>query len=388
VDRSSPNASSEPVRLCALPCQLVEVDHGVMIVRGATEIKVLGDRALEVVRQLLSIAGSGEVTAADIGARFAGVDREAVDHLVEWLTERRVLVESGPGGHTPIKRPETSAEIFYWNCDLTEAEASARLSAQTIVVLGVNAVSARLASSLIACGAGSLAIVDLALVRNQRLFGGDESVRVDEWPADAPRPIRYGEWLDSHDPAALDCVVLTSDFAATSVAIDWNRVCLARGISFLPVILRRLIGHVGPLVIPGHTACYECMVARENAHLGDHALLRASEARGPYGQATSGTLRPMASILGDIAAVELTKFYTRVLPPTVGTRIDVNLLVPSLETRHVLRAPRCQACAPAVHRPSNSLERVDFTPGRQFVAGDGGDSAGLIPDLLRDRIAT
>lgn len=388
ADHASPNGSHPPARLRAERCQLVDVANGVLLVRGATEVKVLGDRAREVVGEVLVIAGAADVTASDIAARFAAVDRDAIDDLVRYLLDRRILVEAGAAAGPATTAPESAAEIFYWNFELSESEATARLRAQTMVVLGVNAVSARLVPALQSCGVPSPTVVDVGLLRNQRIFGDDEAPRLQEWPADAARPISYREWLDDHDPDALDGVVLTSDVAATSVALEWNRVCLARGLTFLPVILRRLIGHVGPFVVPGQTACYQCMVARENAHLQEHELLRASEDRAPFGQATSGTLPPMASILGDIAALEIIKFHTRAMPPTVGRRIDVNLILPSLETRHVLRAPRCPTCAPAARRPASSLERVDFAPGPQFAAGDGVDTAAMVPDALRSRVVT
>jgi hypothetical protein len=55
----------------------------------------------------------------------------------------------------------------------------------------------------------------------------------------------------------------------------------------------------------------------------------------------------MASILGDIAAFELTKFYSGVIPQwNVGTMIEVNLLATHLTTRKVLKVPRCRACSP------------------------------------------
>jgi molybdopterin-synthase adenylyltransferase len=36
----------------------------------------------------------------------------------------------------------------------------------------------------------------------------------------------------------------------------WNDFCVRNDHAFLPIVLRDLIGYVGPLVIPHKTACY------------------------------------------------------------------------------------------------------------------------------------
>jgi molybdopterin-synthase adenylyltransferase len=364
-DGSEQRPDETPLR--ALPVQLIEIDGGVLVVRGATEIKVLGDASVGVVTKVLSIASGEPVTPDAIGEEFAKVDRPAVAELVERLVERRILVDAS--SVPPPEGVETSEEIFYWHFGLTQHEASGLLTGQELVVIGLNAISSQFVSAMTSSGAENLSVVDFGLARNQRMFGSDPAPRLDLWPSDNPMPVEYRTWLDNHDEDALGCIVVTSDFAATAVMQNWNRFCWERSIMFLPIMLRRMVGHVGPLVVPPETACYECMLARENSHLAEHELIHRSEELGPYGQAVSGFHRSMASILGDVAALELTKFRTNAVPTKAGTRIDVNLLAPSLSARRVLRAPRCSVCSPVVTTPSNSLERADFIPGPQFMEG-------------------
>ena len=78
----------------------------------------------------------------------------------------------------------------------------------------------------------------------------------------------------------------------------------------------------------------------------------------------------MGSILGDLAAMELTKFFSGVMPVKAGYLIEVNLLEPLMKTRRVLRVPRCLACARTMTRSANSLEKADFIPGGSFAPGD------------------
>jgi thiazole/oxazole-forming peptide maturase SagC family component len=127
-----------------------------------------------------------------------------------------------------------------------------------------------------------------------------------------------------------------------------------------------MIGSVGPLVVPGDTACYECLRARENANLADPQLARASEAGAFQRRAVTGFHPSMASVLGDLAAIELTKFFGGGLPTRVGRLIEVNLLATTLRTRKVLKVPRCQVCSPANRRSEISTDKNIFMPGHQY----------------------
>jgi thiazole/oxazole-forming peptide maturase SagC family component len=129
------------------------------------------------------------------------------------------------------------------------------------------------------------------------------------------------------------------------------------------VILQNLIGYVGPLVIPGETACYECLRQRQNAHMNDPEVQRASESVTTTDSKVVGFHPSMASVLGDIAAFELTKLYTDGLPlGNIGTQIEVNLLTSEMMTRKVLKVPRCAVCSPLTTRSSATPYKSNFVP--------------------------
>jgi hypothetical protein len=84
------------------------------------------------------------------------------------------------------------------------------------------------------------------------------------------------------------------------------------------------------------------------------------------GQGVGGFLPSMASVLGDITAIELTKFYSRALPLwKTGTVMEVNLLAGRIDSRKVLRVPRCRVCSNLLRRSSTSM--VKATLGAQVV---------------------
>jgi thiazole/oxazole-forming peptide maturase SagC family component len=170
--------------------------------------------------------------------------------------------------------------------------------------------------------------------------------------------------MEALDPESFDCLVATSDFGGMHLLRSWNEFCVLHRRTFLPVLLQDMIGYVGPLVIPGETACFECFRLRRNTHLPDPQSRQLIEAVAFEGQRTAGFLPPMASLLGDVAAIELLKLMT-LAPPLwrVGTVIEVNLMAPDMSARGVLKLPRCPVCTPLAERPSLAVGRSGAARG-------------------------
>jgi bacteriocin biosynthesis cyclodehydratase domain-containing protein len=356
------------MRYRALPIQLVEIDGGVIIVRGSAEIRIVGERAERTVREIWTAASEAPTTVDDIVSAYAAPDRDSVRGLIDKLITRRILIEAGVRDETA--GVESALEIFYWNFGLTERQVTMSLNERRIAILGVNSISRQLATALTSAGVTNLEVVDFTLFRSQRIFGSELRVRTEPWPSSCPEPLAYDAWIRRDSPTGPDCMIAACEHAATSALLDWNRHCVDNDIAFLPVVLRRLVGQVGPFVVPRETACYECLCARQNSHLRSFEALRAVEAQSPFGEAVAGFFPSMGSILGDIAALELVKFYAGQMPYKVGHFIEVNLLAAELTSHKVLRVPRCRTCAAAMTTSSFGLERADFVPGSQFFAGE------------------
>jgi thiazole/oxazole-forming peptide maturase SagC family component len=213
-------------------------------------------------------------------------------------------------------------------------------------------------------GAARAEVVDHPLLRNTRLFNENGALLADRWPPFPKPPCDYESWWNGFDTESLDCLVATSDFGGLQLMREWNSFCVDHHCHFFPVVLQDLIGYVGPLIVPGETACFECLRSRQDANMSDPVSQRASEYAAPEGRKIVGFIPPMASVLGDIAAVELVKFYGRGLPLwRVGTLIEVNLLAPRLEMHRVLKLPRCPVCSPLNRHSPPSLTRNVFKIG-------------------------
>jgi bacteriocin biosynthesis cyclodehydratase domain-containing protein len=322
-----------------LPCQQIDLGDRIVLKRGRTEFVVSGRRAGSLVRRLLDEVGRVGVRRKVVAA-FAPGERNEVANLLSALEARGFLAAAG---REPASSVESAEDIFYWHFGARPDVVTARISNVHIAVLGVNSVSRQLCTALEASGVRNVSVLDIPALRDPRLFDGHHRLRAACWTG-LPRPQRADR--SERVLAASRCIVATSETGAPATLREWNEFCLARQCHFLPVVLQDLIGYVGPLLVPGETACYECLCSRQNANLDDWPIRRAVEERVSHGPGVAGSLAPMAMIVADIAALAIVAFYGEVLTTwSPGTLVEVNSLGLRLDSRRVLRVPRCRACS-------------------------------------------
>jgi bacteriocin biosynthesis cyclodehydratase domain-containing protein len=346
-----------------VPVQVTDTHSGVILWRGCTEFRAAGGDAAAAVRVILSAAAQDGSTRAEILDLFPAPDHPDVDRLIQALLDRHILYAGDPPP-PPASDTEAQLETFYWHFRATPAVALANLNRRAVAVVGVNHVSRRLVTALRDSGVTNVEVVDYTLLRNRRLFDDEGERLATEWPSSLPRPRAYEGWSGGLDPQAVGCLVATCDFGGQQLFRDFNRYCVAQNVPFLPVGLDRLIGSVGPLVIPLETACYECLRARENANLEQPELARAAEdPRAVWQRQMLAAFHPSAAaVLADLAAMQLTLFLSGVTPYRVGRLIEATLMAPDLRARKVLKLPRCPVCGPLANHPSITPNRRAFVP--------------------------
>lgn len=349
-------------KLRFLPVQVISVDAGIILKRGCTEVKISGEGASEAIQVILEATGKAEVNQDQLLDLFAPSSHQAINKLIEELLSRRLLIRVDSMQSIP-ESPESESDIFYWHFNENTRQVAERLNKLQIVILGVNFVSRQIATSLAASGVDGIQIADVPLLRNLRLFDADGQLKNDAWPTAVDLPKLVRDWEGELTARKIDCVVACSDFGQHSVLNKLNRFCIEHRYHFLPAVLHNLTGYVGPFVVPGETACFECLQARQAAHLENRYKSELEEVSFE-GQGIVGFLPSMASVIGDLVVVELMKFYSRVLPVwRVGIVLEVNLLATSLISRRVLKLPRCPTCSSLNTRPStnpkNSALRLD-----------------------------
>lgn len=124
---------------------------------------------------------------------------------------------------------------------------------------------------------------------------------------------------------------------------------------------------VGPLYVPGQTACHACYLLRRGATSGyerDFSLLEGRPVRSPMPAAAS----TIAAGLGALICLRWLGAHDPTLP---GVLYALELHGTLALTRHrVLRVPRCPACGPTSPPPSPWFRELDAGAARQ--PGDAG----------------
>jgi bacteriocin biosynthesis cyclodehydratase domain-containing protein len=241
------------------------------------------------------------------------------------------------------------------------AELQARLTRARVAILGCGGLGSWVAAGLACSGIGHLTLVDddvveLSNLNRQLLFAEADVGR--------PKVDAAAAWLRAFDGgldvaavratlaseadvaaavAGADVVAGCADRPPYAIARWINRACARAGTAHisagqLPPTLR-----VGPLVVPGATACLACLelaLREENPLYGRLEALRRASTR-PL--ATTG---PASGVVGQLVASELVHHLTGLVRPGTCDAVwtmDLRTLV--AERTPVVRRSDCPVCA-------------------------------------------
>lgn len=132
-------------------------------------------------------------------------------------------------------------------------------------------------------------------------------------------------------------VVCCTQSGSRDLANVVNRAAIEKNVTALYHHSQGFQAQIGPLVIPGETACYECFRLRREASLApwERALLRAADNTGELS----------VSLGVDWLAVDALKYLTKLGEPVSRGRVlfcDYFAGLPEVHT--LLRIPRCPVC--------------------------------------------
>jgi bacteriocin biosynthesis cyclodehydratase domain-containing protein len=277
---------------------------------GETLISFEGRAATRLLPALLPLL-DGTRSLDEIVQIIGPAVRQAVEHALGLLQEHGVLTEPALEAVTESER--RSAEFLAATDPLgrTTAELLATIRAARVVVVGAGPLAADVASSLRRSGIGGL----------ERLALTAESGELSRLQLALAVP--SGEELPSLSA--------------------WNEAALGAGLPWLQVLpFDGLFGAVGPLYVPGETACYECFRVRRasNVDYGREFLaLQDVPASLPAAASVEQTVAGLAATF----ALRWLAYRDQFLP---GTWYALELGVrPALGAHVLYRVPRCPTCS-------------------------------------------
>lgn len=342
--------------------QLVEIPDGLILKRGTTEVMVTGANAADAIRLVLAAVGRHGASRSEIIRRLKRSPSVPVDLIIDNLTRRRFLTPQN--GHAdPMNREETSLDIFFWQFGGKRTGVAEQMNKVRLTIIGVNQISRHLTTSLMICDHNHFKVLDHPQHRNLRMFDKTGKLKQGAWPNSSPKP---QPWQDASSHELGDCLIATSDFGGKEALRKWNKLCLDKKVHFMPVVLRNMIGYVGPIVVPEETACYECLLARQQSHNEVAKDETCIDKQAFQAQSIVAFHPCMATILGELAAFELLRFYGNILPDRKATHLlEIDLLGGSMARRTVLKVPRCSVCSPLRERSLTNLNKAPLSQWMQ-----------------------
>ncbi len=153
------------------------------------------------------------------------------------------------------------------------------------------------------------------------------------------RPLIDADVVEADDEVA----VLHEEVLRPSALAEWNRARLASRRPWLLLSLQGAWARIGPLFVPGETACASCYRARLASHRAHPEAERAWAALDwPLG--ANGPERHFAAVAA-LAAGELSRLLRGPAPPLLAGRVfvvDLDTLEGGIEVAHAV--PGCPDC--------------------------------------------
>jgi bacteriocin biosynthesis cyclodehydratase domain-containing protein len=324
---------------------LLPVGDGQVVLKcGVSELLVSGDDAEAVVRPLLDGFEEG-LDVADVVMSLPVERQQAAVQVLKALVARQML----PGGSPPAGA--TPQDSFYANFGLAAEQVAELLSAAHVVVHGTGLVTRSLVDGLAGVGVQRITVIDVPALRNDA--GGTQIVS----SIGATQIDVLGE--RDEDAAPADIIVATSDLGQEEALLAVAQQALKLDARFLPAWLSDMTGYVGPLTHPFETACLRCYQLRVDSndpHRGPRRALRRHVAEQASVGAAGGLLTPMASVVAQIAVMEVVKELGGFAPvDAVGRSIEINLVSFRSSVRRILKLPRCVDCGEPSRRTSRTV---------------------------------
>lgn len=287
------------------PWYRLSVESGRSVLRYAGSVLEFEGAAAERLLPHLLPLLDGTRAVDEVVAELGEPVRPAVEHALSLLREHDLLTEAEPG----LMR-RRSAELMAATSGLTIADVQARLLRADVHVLGSGPPAEPLGRVLQASGVGSVTAL-----------GWDEA------------------------PPTGGFVVAVPSSAELPLLEEWNTRALESATPWMQTLpFDGRLAAVGPVFVPGQTACHACFLHRRDATIAPEP----DRTRGPH----VGSPALDAALAGLTAHVALAHLVADV---DAGVLLAVELTPDLRCSRHfVYRVPRCPACSPAAGRAARA----------------------------------
>lgn len=281
----------------------------------------------ELVRML-----DGDETLEGILAAFDPEDLVEVESILDRLTEEDVLVHVG-GSESDVPPVGVVSPTASLTADDVDAVARAN-----VLVVNVGPIGRFVVEDLVSLGAENVRVVEPAR--------GDDPTPLDDVPPEAYSIAGPDADLDA-EIADADCVVYATADPRPGLVSAVNEIAFDEGVPWISGRLRGLDGFVGPAVVPGRTACFDCFRSRLLANVDDPVAYRGYERAVGNRDHGRGPLPALSRIVAGYVSIDLLHLLVDGIGFTAGNVLHFDFFDLTVESNSVLKQPRCRVCGPA-----------------------------------------
>jgi bacteriocin biosynthesis cyclodehydratase domain-containing protein len=281
-----------------------------LLEHGGTVVVLEGAALKRLVPALLPLL-DGTRALEEIVAQLGAPARPAVEQALALLSGRGLLTEGPPLDELPEPFAASAESLAATRRDSpSPSTVRRRLREARVAVAGAPRLAAALTRELLRAGVG----------------------RVD-----------HVDWEATGLDATHDVAVAAAGPAELAELGDWDRRRNDDGVPWLalPPFDGRL-APIGPLVVPGETACLACYRLRRAATSDCREELRALE----HTPSSARAATSLETLVAGVAALALLRYLAGLDPTLPGSFYALEAGIPLSLSRHrVLRVPRCPACS-------------------------------------------
>ncbi|MFY9578367.1 MAG: TOMM precursor leader peptide-binding protein [Gaiellaceae bacterium] len=357
----SPDGAGLVHALCASVEVLAGPDGRVFLLRPGTSDLVLPepdatDRAL--------LDALAEPSTVETLARRTGAEPAAIEEKLEALRGVEVLT-SWPAD-TPLDEHDAQRfdrQLPYFAELGAPAELQRRLLDATVAVLGCGGLGTWALGGLACAGIGTFVLVDDDLVEpsnlNRQVLYGDADIG-------RPKVECAGEWVRRFAPRtnvttlrqrirsvddvvplarAADVLVLLADWPPYELERWTNAACVAAGTPYISCGQATPIVKIGPMYVPGRSACFACEETqlRAQAPLYDDVVAMRQRT-----SASAMTLGPSAGVVGTMLSLEVMHTLLGRPAATEGHALLLDIQTFKTWWEPIARDPACPICSRSV----------------------------------------
>jgi len=123
-----------------------------------------------------------------------------------------------------------------------------------------------------------------------------------------------------------------------------NSLCIEKSIPWIKAVIDGALCEIGPLVIPGKTACHECMRIRRTKNMDDENLIFFEKVYKDDNDMNVGYFFQSNKLIAALLLMEISKYISGLYCALIGRLLIVNCINYEFSIHDIIKVHNCPSC--------------------------------------------